>query len=153
MLITDIIDNLISLCNLDNEAITSYDVGLKKITEQDISSTIKKNRDDHIRHVESLTRIIIGLGGAHPIPTGGNIRGLFLGAITALESSTGTEEALEGLQGGEKITTRSYEDAVGLDFPPDILSVLSRNYQDEIVHLDQINKLIDSRAWEHRRAA
>jgi competence protein ComEA len=153
MLITDIIDNLVSLCNLDNDAIKSYDIAIKKVSEPDISSHIKAFRDDHVRHVESLTRIITGLGGAHPIPSGGDIRGLFLGAATALQSSFGTEGALKGLQGGEKITTRSYEDAVGKDFPPDILSVLSQNYQDEKVHLDQITKMIDSRAWEHKRAA
>jgi hypothetical protein len=153
MLITDIIDRLISLCNLDNDAIKSYDIAIKKISEQDISSSIKAFREDHVRHVESLTRIITGLGGAHPIPTGGDIRGLFLGAITALQSSFGTEGALKGLQGGEKITTRSYEDAVGQDFPPDILSVLSRNYQDEKVHFEQVTKMIDSSAWENRRAA
>lgn len=153
MLITDIIDNLLALCNIDNDAIMSYNIALKKIKEEDISSNIKAFRDDHVRHVESLTRIITGLGGAHPIPSGGDIRGIFLGAITALESSFGTEGALKGLHGGEEITTRSYENAVGQDFPPDILSVLSLNYQDEIVHLDQINKMIDSRAWEHKRAA
>jgi hypothetical protein len=153
MLITDIVDKLLSLCNLDNDAIKSYDIAIKKINEQDVSQNIKAFRDDHVRHAESLTRIITGLGGAHPIPPGGDIRGIFLGAITAVQSSIGTEGALKGLQGGEKITTRSYEDAVGQDFPPDILSVLSRNYQDEIVHLDQINKMIDSRAWEHKHAA
>lgn len=153
MLITDIIDNLISLCNLDNDAIKSYDIALEKVSEQDISLKIKAFRDDHVRHVESLTRIITGLGGAHPAPGGGDIRGLFLGAITALQSSFGTEGALKGLQGGEKITTSSYENAVGQDFPPDLLSVLSRNYQDEKVHLEQITNMIDSRAWEHRQAA
>jgi hypothetical protein len=153
MLITDIIDNLLSICNLESDAIKSYDIAIKKINEEDISSHVKTFRDDHVRHVESLTRIITGLGGAHPVPSSGDIRGLFLGAITSLQSSFGTEGALKGLLDGEKITNRSYEDAVGQDFPPDILSVLSRNYLDEIVHLEQINKMIDSRAWEHKRAA
>ena len=153
MLITDIIDNLVSLCNLDNDAIKSYDIALKKITEQDIHETIKTFRDDHVRHVDSLTRIITGLGGSHPPPLGGDIRGLFLSSATLLQSSIGSEGALRGLQGGEKVTNRSYEDAVAQNFPPDILSVLSRNYQDEKVHLDKITEMINSRAWEHRQAA
>jgi hypothetical protein len=152
MLITDIIDNLISLGNIDKDAIKSYDLALKKITQQDIALTIKTFRDDHVRHVDSLTHIITGLGGSE-LPPGGDVRGLLLGAVTALQSSIGTEGALKGLLSGEKITNRSYEDAIGLDFPPDILSVLSRNYQDERVHLDQINNMLDSRAWEHKKAA
>jgi hypothetical protein len=152
MLISDIIDNLTSLYNLDNDAIKSYDSALKKISENDIYESIKRFREDHARHVDSLSHIITGLGATLP-SSSGDLRGLFLGAATSLQSLIGTEGALKGLQSGEKITNKSYEDAVGQDFPPDILSVLSRNFQDERVHLDYINKALDSRIWEQQRAA
>jgi uncharacterized protein (TIGR02284 family) len=152
MLINDIIEKLISLCNLDNDAIKSYDSALKKITEEGIHDTIKGFRDDHARHVDSLSRIIGGLGGTVP-SSSGDIRGLFLGGMTALQSITGTEGALKSLESGEKITNKSYEDAVGQDFPPDILSVLSRNYQDEKMHLEYVSKALETRMWEKKRAA
>ncbi len=152
MLISDIIEKIISICNLDSDAIKSYDSALKKITEESIHDTIKGFRDDHARHVDSLSRIIAGLGGTAP-STSGDVRGLFLGGMTALQSITGTEGALKSLESGEKITNKSYEDAVGQDFPPDILSVLSRNYQDEKMHLEYVSNALETRMWEKKRAA
>lgn len=152
MLISDIIEKLTSLCNLDNDAIKSYDSALKKINEEGIHDTIKGFRDDHARHVDSLSRIITGLGGTAP-STSGDVRGLFLSGMTALQSITGTEGALKSLESGEKITNKSYEDAVSQDFPPDILSVLSRNYQDEKMHLEYVSKALETRIWEKKRAA
>lgn len=152
MLISDIIDNLISLYNIEIDAIKRYDSALKKISEKDINESIKKFRDDHARHVESFARIINGLGATLP-SSSEDLQGLFSGAAASLQSLIGTEGALEGLQSEEKITTKSYEDAVEQDFPPDILSVLSRYYQDEKVHLDHLNKALYSRIWEQRHAA
>jgi uncharacterized protein (TIGR02284 family) len=152
MIISDILEKLTSLYNLDNDAIKSYDSALKKIDDKALSTNIELFRDDHVRHVDNLARIISALGGSLPT-TPGDIRGLFLSGATTLLSMTSTEGALKGLQSGEKITNKSYEDAVEQDFPPDILSVLSRNYQDEKVHLDYVNKALASRSWDQRRAA
>jgi uncharacterized protein (TIGR02284 family) len=152
MLIPDIIEKLTSLCNLDSDAIKSYDATLKKIDEEGIHDTIKGFRDDHVRHVDSLSRIITGLGGTAP-SFSGDYRALFLGGMITIQGITGIEGALKGLESGEKITNKSYENAVSQDFPPDILSVLSRNYQDEKMHLEYVSKALETRLWEKKRAA
>jgi hypothetical protein len=152
MHINETIDKLISICNLDNDAIRSYNEALKHIDNQKISSQIQKYRDDHKRHVDELSRLITTLGGAPPVESG-DIRGLSLSGATALQGLFGTEGALKALQTGEMVTNKSYANAIEQDFPLDILAVLKENYRDEKIHLEYVNKVLIDKSWENRKAA
>jgi uncharacterized protein (TIGR02284 family) len=148
----EIIDVLKSLCNLDKDAIQAYDISLKNIANQDINSRIQKFKEDHQRHVDTLSDLIKSLGGTPPSGAG-DIRGMFMSGLSAIQGLGGDEGALKGLQNGEKVTNKSYKDALTHDLPQDVFNIVNKNYEDEKIHLEYINATLESRVWENRKAA
>lgn len=143
----EIVEKLSSLMKLDYDAAQAYEKAIENISETDIKAKIRKYHDDHMRHVDNLSDLITRFGGTPPERSTG-IRGLFLSGTTALTGLTGTGGALRGLQSGEKITNRSYSDAVHQDFPLDVKTVLENNFRDEQVHIDYINGMLETKPYK-----
>jgi rubrerythrin len=152
MELKETIEKLSSLMKLDIDAIEGYENALKKISQKEVYDQILKFRDDHIRHVDNIADIIVSLGGTPPSRTP-DLRGVFLGGTTILQGLTGTEGAIKALQTGEKLTNKSYADAVGQGFPLEIKTILQTNYEDEKNHLNYINSAIETRIWDIKKAA
>ncbi len=148
----DAVRKLSSLMKLDIDAAKGYDTALDHIKDPAIHSQISKYRDDHLRHVDNLSTLISSLGETPPSRSP-DLRGLFLGGATFIQSISGTEGALKGLETGEKMTNDAYSDAVKQDFPPDILNVLLSNYQDEKIHINYVRSALETKSWEKRKAA
>ncbi|MHB9029140.1 MAG: ferritin-like domain-containing protein [Candidatus Latescibacterota bacterium] len=145
------IDKLKSLYHLDIDAIHSYDKALEKIDDESIRSNLIQFRKDHERHVRDYATLFLDLG-EEPPEYSRDIKGIFLEGLTALQSMTGTEGALKGVQQGEKVTNRKYADAVSWDVSPDIQSIIERNYSDEKHHLRYVNQVLENRVWEREAA-
>ncbi|MFP4162929.1 MAG: ferritin-like domain-containing protein [Chitinispirillaceae bacterium] len=143
----EIIKKLSSLMKLDYDATQAYEKALDNISDMDIKARIRKYHDDHMRHVDNLSDIITGLGGTPP-ERSSDIRGLFLSGVAALQGITGTGGALKSLQSGEKITNKSYNDAVHQDFPLDIKNVLEGNFRDEQIHMEYINSMLETKPYK-----
>ncbi len=143
----EVADRLRSLCQLDIDAIHAYNKAVEHISEMDIKNAIVKFRDDHERHVKDLSDQIRSYGG-NPPGFSKDFKGFMLQAFTSIRSVTGTEGALKAMQGGEKMTNKSYGDAVSQDFPPMVMGLLKRNYEDEQRHLSYIEQCINNRVWE-----
>ncbi len=143
----DIIEKLSSLMKLDYDAAQAYESSIERIDDPLIRERIQAYHDDHLRHVDNISEIIISLGGTPPERSTG-IRGLFLSGAAALQGITGTGGALKALQTGEKITNKSYNDAVHQDFPLDIKTVLEKNFRDEQRHIEYINTTLENKTWK-----
>ncbi len=142
MLNKNAIEQLSSLLKLDYDAARAYKQALDSISELDIKAHIRKFHDDHMRHVDNLSEIITNLGGTPPEKSG-DIQSLFLSGLSSLQGLFGTGAALKALQGGEKITNKSYNDAVHQDFSLEIRKVLEGNFRDEQIHIDYINSMLE----------
>ena len=147
----EIIDKLSSLMKLDIDAVKAYEKALDKISEKDVHDEIGKYRDDHVRHIDTISGIIRELGGTPPERTT-DIRGVFLTGTSMLMGITGTEGALKALETGEKLTNKSYEDATDQPFPKEILNTLELHFRDEQRHLRFITHALDIKVWERRAA-
>lgn len=143
----EIADRLKSLCQLDIDAIHAYKKANEHIDVAGIKKTISQFQSDHERHVSTLSDMIRNYGGEPP-EFSKDFKGFLLQAFASIRSVTGTEGALNALQGGEKMTTNAYSDAVSQDFPPMVLVLLRRNYEDERRHLNYIEQSINNRIWE-----
>lgn len=146
---SDIIGKLNSMVRLDNDALSSYNRVIGNIDDQVIKSEITRFRDDHLRHVDKLSSLVIKYGGV-PARDDKDIRGLFLGSATAIENFAGLQGSLMALQTGEKVTNNDYSEAVSWDVPEDVLLVLKENYEDEKRHLRFVNQAIADKVWERR---
>lgn len=143
----EIADKLISLCQLDIDAIHAYNKAIDSIDEMDIKNAIVKFKNDHERHVKDLSDQILSYGG-NPPEFSKDFKGFLLEAFASVRSVTGTEGALNAMQSGEKMTNSSYNDAVSQNFPPMVMTLLRRNYEDEQRHLSYIDQCINNRVWE-----
>ncbi len=143
----EIADKLISLCQLDIDAIHAYNKANGHIDQMDIKNSVAKFQGDHERHVKELSDMIRS-HGSEPPRFSKDFKGFMLQAFASIRSITGTEGALKALRSGEKMTNSAYNDAVSQDFPPLVMALLRRNYEDEQRHLNYIDQALNNRIWE-----
>jgi rubrerythrin len=143
---------LSNLLQLDVDAAQAYQEAIKNIEVTNIRDQLSNFREDHLRHIKELSAEIRNLGGTPPIAKPG-LKGFILDTFTELQSATGTEGALTAMRGNEELTNDSYRAALDYELPDEIRTLLERNFKDEQRHLRYIEKVLEHRAWEHKRAA
>lgn len=129
------------LMQLDVDAVRAYEQALKHIDDPKIHAAIASFRDDHQRHIGDLSGAISSLG-EQPPSLSPDVKGVFLEGFTALRSVTGQQGALKAMKGNEKLTNRSYAEALKEALPADIEAVVRRNYEDEQRHLSYIERAL-----------
>jgi uncharacterized protein (TIGR02284 family) len=143
----EIARKLSSICQLDIDAIHAYIQATGNIDMIEIRTTISRFQSDHARHVKDLSDMIRNYGGEPP-EFSKDFKGYLLEAFASVRSAAGTEGALKALRSGEKMTNQAYDDAVSQGFPPMVLVLLKRNYQDEQRHISYIDQCLSNRVWE-----
>lgn len=143
----DLAKKLYKLAQLDIDAVNAYEQALKNIEHAGIHTQISTFRDDHVRHINELSVVIRTLGSEPPERTL-DIKGVLIAGFTVIRSAMGTEGALKAMQGNEKLTNSTYADALSWDLTPEIRTLLEKNYADEKRHLEYINNVLATKAWE-----
>lgn len=143
---------LSELCQLDIDAVGAYEQAIEKIDIEEIREKISGFKADHERHVMDLSEAIRRFGEAPP-ERKPDIKGFFIKGFTALRSITGTEGALKAMRGNEKLTNKTYEDALQWDMPEDIRSLIEKNYADERRHLLYIESALQAGHWTEAEAS
>lgn len=138
----DIIKKLESLRQLDFDAVQAYSQAIEKIDVMSIRTELERFRGDHERHITDLATAIQRLGG-QPEELGRDVKGVLIEGMTMLRSVTGTKGALKAMKTNEKLTNKSYEEALESDLPIDVQDVVLRNRQDEARHLEFIEAALD----------
>lgn len=136
-----VIKRLKKLMQLDVDAVRAYEQALKHIDDPKIHAAIDSFKDDHQRHIGDLAGAISSLG-AQPPSLKPDVKGVFLEGFTALRSATGQEGALKAMKGNEKLTNRSYAEALKDPLPADVEALVRRNYEDEQRHLAYIERVL-----------
>ncbi len=137
----EVVKMLNNLAQLDIDAISAYKQALKNIDDNEIAAALKTFQQDHQRHVEDLTVTVKKLGGNPPNFTP-DIKGFLLQGFTAIRSLTGTVGALKAMQSNEKLTTKTYEEAMQENYPSDIKSLIEKNFNDEKRHYRYIQETL-----------
>ncbi|MCE5186505.1 MAG: PA2169 family four-helix-bundle protein [Planctomycetaceae bacterium] len=138
-------DKIKSLIKLDIDAVAAYEEALQHIETPSIHKTINMYREDHRRHVTLLSDLLTGAGEVPPERTK-DVKGFFIEGFTSLRSVTGEDGALKAMLSNEKITNRKYQDAYeNWDLDPEVLAVVSDNYEDERRHLSYIEDVLQVR--------
>ena len=149
---TEMAKNLKSLVQLDIDAIHAYTQAIEKIDIQSVKTRLNEFKNDHQRHVESLTPFVQRFGGEAP-KFSLDFKGYLIEGFTALRSITGTEGALKAMRTNEMLTNKNYDKALAWDLPKDVRQIVERNREDERRHLQYIEQCIKQCVWEKRDMA
>ncbi len=143
----EIVDELTKLVQLDVDAIAAYDACISAVGGGLIASELSLFKIDHQRHVLEVSQKVLALGRTPP-EVKPDVKGGIIGALTAIRSRFGPEQALQAMRGNEQLTNAVYAKALAKPFPDDILDVVRRGANDEQRHLAWIERAIDQRLWE-----
>jgi rubrerythrin len=144
-------DHLISLAQLDIDAIHAYTEAMQHIDVFEVNEQLAMFRADHERHVRDLFKEIVDLGGTPP-EFKPDFKGHLITGMTALRSATGTEGALKAMRMNEELTNKTYEKALQWELTGPARQIIVRNREDERRHLAYVIRAIDLKIWERKVA-
>lgn len=145
------IERLNNLIAIDYDASRTYESAIQRIEARHLIERLRSFQVDHERHIQELGGVVKGLGGKPR--AGPDLKGFVIQGFTAITSEIGDEAALKAMRGNEKLTTKTYSDALAEDWPDQIRKPISNNYSDEQWHLAFIEEALRLRSWEQRPAA
>jgi len=144
------ISKLRSLCQLDVDAIGTYDAALARIDVPLLKEKLTEFRADHVRHVSALNDMLVKLG-SQTVSDKADLKGAVLEGFTSITSRLGNEAALMAMVGNEELTTRTYHSALQMQWSADERELIERHYADERRHLDWIKEAARNRQqWSPR---
>jgi uncharacterized protein (TIGR02284 family) len=144
------IERLNDLIQHDCDAIAAYEAAIERIDVESIRARLREFQSDHRRHVADLSAQVQRLGGTPRQRPGA--RGFVLEGFTAITSLMGTEAALRAMQGNEKLANSGHANALRLDWPEELRTLIERNLRDEQRHLFYIEDALRNRIWEQSDA-
>jgi rubrerythrin len=144
------ISKLRSLCQLDVDAIGTYDAALARIDVPLLKEKLTEFRADHVRHVSALNDMLVKLG-SQAMSEKADLKGAVLKGFTSITSRFGNEAALMAMVGNEELTTRTYHAALEMQWSADERELIERHYADEQRHLEWIKQAAKNRQqWSQR---
>jgi rubrerythrin len=132
--VSEIIDGLNDLLQLDHDAIGAYDIAIEKLADRDHANQILGFRRDHERHIQELNELITGLGGeAKNQP---HLTGPFKQALQSLGALGGDKGVLASFRQNELQVRSKYElyAAKANHWPQNVKRAIDRNALDEERH-------------------
>jgi rubrerythrin len=136
-----------SLVQLDIDAVHAYQAAIDKIDHPLIRETMIRFREDHDRHITTLSAAIRQAGESPP-EYSPDFKGFLIQGFTSMRSITGTEGALKAMHTNEKLTNKTYDDARGWDLPASVKDLVRSAFEDEQRHIAYIEKTLEEKAWE-----
>jgi len=141
----ELIDRLNGLMRLDVDTVHAYEEAIERIDAQATVTRLQTYREDHLRHIDEIRLLIMGLGG-QPNETKPSLKGRLLEVMTVMRSALGDQQTLKAVKQTEEITDRTYRDAAEWDVADDIHEVLARSYDDERRHLTYVREQVEAYA-------
>jgi rubrerythrin len=132
--VSEIVDGLNDLLQLDHDAIGAYDVAIEKLADRDHANQILGFRRDHERHIQELNELIAALGGeAKNQP---HLTGPFKQALQSLGALGGDKGVLAAFRQNELQVRSKYElyAAKANHWPQNVKRAIDRNALDEERH-------------------
>ena len=147
-----LIDRLNNLLMLDHDAVDAYEQAIIRMHSTFCKQRLSEFQADHRRHIVDLKACIEHYGA--PAKDRSDLKGFFIKGMTAIQSLAGDEMALRAMQTNEKLTNKTYQDALlELAMPDDVREIVVKGRADEARHLEWINQALAQRLWESTTSA
>jgi rubrerythrin len=129
------VEVLSAVASLDLEAALAYEAGAEALAGlRDLRSHLLRFRDDHLRHMTALNRLLREFG-ARPIEPRATPEDYLLRRLARFARPFGPGALVLTLLSDEQMTNGTYELALGLDWDDDVRGLLERHASDEQRHL------------------
>lgn len=135
------------LVTLDHDAADAYSTAIQRVRSDTLRVQLQAFLDDHRRHLLELARIVSRLGGhAHER---GDLTGLLLRALTAVQAMATDDLALRALQASERLARNRYQAALDAHAMPDEYLEIVRRHRDDVArHHTWIRRALASHSYE-----
>lgn len=134
--VTEVLNELIQL---DIDTVHAYSQVIQVISNKRFKEQLIGFRDDHERHIRTLSKAVLDLGGHQP-SFSRDFKGFMTAGYTAIKSVS-TKQALEAMETNEVISNKYYDKALLTPMPENIRSTVAQNRKDEQRHLVTIKKM------------
>ena len=122
-----------NLLLLEHAAIAAYDQTIGRLENPDYKMKVAQFRDDHMQHVQQLTKLAAAVGA--PNPREGNAKEMLTTGKIALASLMGDSAILKAMRSNEEDTVTAYGRASKHpQVHPEARSVFESAYGDELRH-------------------
>jgi hypothetical protein len=142
----DIISELGCLVQFDINARQAYEQVISLISSSPARDHLFRFQRDHGRHIAQLSAVIRAFEVEPPAMVR-DLRGFVLDGFPAFEDSSSVAYTLLAMKSNEKLINQAYRHASLLDFSPNIKELVSRNYEDEQIHLRFVEEVLADRRW------
>jgi competence ComEA-like helix-hairpin-helix protein len=128
---------------LDLEAALAYDAGASAVTEAELREQLLRFRDDHLRHLEALNRLLVAQGGS-PIDAQADGSALLLPSVALIAGALGTEAVLMTLLTNEQMTNGVYDMTLQVEWDEEMTALMEQHAADEARHLSWLGDQVDA---------
>jgi rubrerythrin len=142
---TNVLHILSALSQLDLDASRGYQLALVRVEDPSLKDQLNNFRKDHLQHIENLNKMIVEYGGT-VVEKNASLNGFFRDPVGTLQNMKSTRRVLQALRTGERVTERTYGDALRMGVNGKALMVIERNYSDERYHLEYIMQSLEQ--WQ-----
>jgi competence ComEA-like helix-hairpin-helix protein len=131
---------LLALAEMDLGAAAAYQIGAHCFEDEDpkVSETLLSFREDHLRHVESLERLAVAMGG-EPIDRD-QANESVLARLAEAAEALGPRAAILAMISNEQLTNSTYGSILEIEWEDEVKKVLERNFEDERRHLSWLEQ-------------
>ncbi|BDG01900.1 ferritin-like domain-containing protein [Anaeromyxobacter oryzae] len=140
MKVSEIIEELSRLVQLEADAVAAYDAALELLPAGPVHDELALFRLEHQRHAMALYDVFMRLAKTPP-EVEPDVKGVVIGALTP-RAIRSLAELLDALRGNEQLTTSLYAKARSKSFPQTIRELLDRAHGEERHHLDWIERAL-----------
>ncbi len=138
MKVSEIIEELSRLVQLEVDADAAYDAALALLPAGPLHDELALFRLEHQRHALALYDVFLRLRQSPP-EVKPDVKGVVIGALT-LRAIRSVADLLDALRGNEQLTTALYAKARVKPFPQAVRGLLDRAHAEERQHLDWIER-------------
>ena len=136
-----------SLIKLDVDAMHCYLQAIQHTDYTPIREKLGHFLEDHERHAVALAQLVQSMG-EESAEFSRDFKGFFIEGFTSLMSVSGMKMALEAMRMNENLTNRKYKEALDLEMPPEVRTIVGNNFADERRHLEYIEQVLADHPWE-----
>lgn len=134
---TKIINELIQV---DIDTYHAYIHAAKEVKSGKVYNLLKSFAADHEKNVNTLSKIVIDLGG-HPPSFSRDFKGFLTSGYVAIKVAGGARSTLEAMETNELISSRYYNKALSTEMPSHIKGTIRENLNKEHHHLESIKQM------------
>ena len=129
------------LIQVDIDTYHAYAQAINSVTSKKIRQILLSFRADHERHIKELSAEIVKMDGV-PTEFSRDFKGFIISGYTSIRSSVGTKGALNAMESNERLTNNRYLQAIYLELPDSVLSLIKANLADEKHHIKAIREVL-----------